>query len=302
MVENNGGYMEFKVKTDDLTREYFDSILISTRYLDSDLPSLDMELWGEQFSTPIMTAALSHLHNICDDAMAEFARGAKDAGAVHFVGMTEEDELEGILATGAKTVKIVKPHEKDEKVLEKITHAVSHGAFAVGMDIDHAISWDGKYDVVCGLPMKPTTSEKLAEYVKMSDKPFVVKGVLSPEDAEKCVKAGASGIVVSHHHGIMDYMVPPLMVLPEIVKAVDGQAKIFVDCGIVRGADAFKALALGADAVCVGRALMDPLKEGAKGVTEHIAAMNRELSVIMARTGAKNIKEIDPSVLRFRAF
>ncbi|MCQ2493211.1 MAG: alpha-hydroxy-acid oxidizing protein [Lachnospiraceae bacterium] len=294
--------MGYTAKTDELTREYFDSILISTRYLDSDLPSLDMELWGENFKTPVMTAALSHLHNICDNAMAEFAKGAKDAGAVNFVGMTEEDELEGMLATGARTVKIVKPHEKDEKVREKIEHATTHGAFAVGMDIDHAISWEGKYDVVCGFPMKPTTTAKLSEYVKMTDRPFVVKGVLSTADAEKCVEAGAAGIVVSHHHGIMDYMVPPLMVLPEIVKAVDGQLKIFVDCGIERGADVFKALALGADAVCVGRALMDPLKNGAKGVTEQIEVINRELKVIMARTGAKSLKEIDPSVLKFRAF
>ena len=297
------GYtMNYTVKTDELTREYFDSILISTRYLDSDLPNLEMELFGEKFKTPVMTAALSHLHKICDNAMEEIAIGAKNAGAVHFVGMTEEDELAGIISTGARTVKIVKPHEKDEMVKFKIDHAVKCGAFAVGMDIDHAISWEGKYDNVMGLPMKPTTSEKLAEYVKMSDRPFIVKGVLSPEDAAKCVEAGASGIVVSHHHGIMDYMVPPLMVLPEIVNAVDGQLKVFVDCGITRGADVFKALALGADAVCVGRALMDPLKEGAKGVTNQIEAINRELSVIMARTGAKNFKEIDPSVLRFRAF
>jgi len=294
--------MGYTAKTDDLTREYFDSILISTRYLDSELPSLDMELFGEKFKTPVMTAALSHLHKICDNAMEEIAKGAKDAGAVHFVGMTEEDELEGIIGTGARTVKIVKPHEKDETVRFKLEHATKSGAFAVGMDIDHAFSWDGKYDVVCGLPMKPTTSEKLAEYIKMTDRPFVVKGVLGPKDATKCVEAGAAGIVVSHHHALMDYMVPPLMVLPEIVKAVDGRAKIFVDCGIVRGADVFKALALGADAVCVGRALMDPLKDGSKAVTTKIEEINRELSVIMARTGAKNLKEIDPSVLRFRAF
>jgi len=294
--------MGYTAKTDDLTREYFDSILISTRYLDSDLPSLDMELFGEKFKTPVMTAALSHLHKICDNAMEEIAKGARDAGAVHFVGMTEEDELEAIIGTGARTVKIVKPHEKDETVRFKLEHATKSGAFAVGMDIDHAFSWDGKYDVVCGLPMKPTTSEKLAEYIKMTDRPFVVKGVLGPKDAAKCVEAGAAGIVVSHHHALMDYMVPPLMMLPEIVKAVDGQAKIFVDCGVVRGADVFKALALGADAVCVGRTLMDPLKDGSRAVTIKIEEINRELSVIMARTGAKNLKEIDPSVLRFRAF
>ena len=56
-------------KTDEITREFFDSMLISPRYLDADLPSLEMELWGEKFKTPIMTAALSHLHNTCEDGI-----------------------------------------------------------------------------------------------------------------------------------------------------------------------------------------------------------------------------------------
>ena len=165
------------------------------------------------------------------------------------------------------------------------------------MDIDHAYSGDGKYDVVCGLPMKPKSLREMKEFVQAASVPFVVKGVLSVADAEKCVEAGAKAIIVSHHHGIMPYSVPPLMVLPEIVNAVGGQLKIFVDCGIESGMDVFKALALGADAVCVGRALMDPLKEGAQGVQKRILAMNNELMSIMARTGAKDIDSIDAGVI-----
>ena len=187
-------------------------------------------------------------------------------------------------------------------ILRKIEHAVSHGAIAVGMDIDHAISWNGDYDNVFGLPMRPKTTAQLSEYVKAAGVPFVVKGVLSASDAEKSVEAGAAAVLVSHHHGIMDCMVPPLMILPEIVEAVNGQAKIIVDCGIECGMDVFKALALGADAVGVGRNLMEPLKAGASGVTDRIDAINRELSTVMARTGAKTIKDIDPSVIRYRAF
>lgn len=295
--------MGYAKKSDEITRDYFDSILISTRYIDSDIPDTSMELFGVNFDTPVMTAALSHLHKICDNAMCEYALGAKEAGTVNFVGMTEDDELEAILKTGAKTVKIVKPHEKDEEVFRKISHAVDNGAFAVGMDIDHAISRDGKYDICMGLPMRPKTLLQMESFVKAAGEvPFVVKGVLSPEDAEKSVKAGAKAVLVSHHHGMMDYMVPPLMVLPEIVRAVDGRAKIIVDCGIESGADVFKALALGADAVCVGRALMDPLKDGARGVSAKISQITAELSTVMARTGAKSIAEIDPEVLRFRYF
>ena len=101
--------------------------------------------------------------------------------------------------------------------------------------------------------MHTKTASQLKEYVAASKCPFIVKGVLSAQDAEKCVEAGVSGIVVSHHHGIMPYAVPPLMILPEIVKVTKHRIPVFVDCGIESGADVFKALALGADAVCVGR-------------------------------------------------
>lgn len=282
-----------------LTRDYFDNILLETRYIDSKLPSTKLKLWGEEFDTPIMTAALSHLHHLCDNAMVEFAKGAKLANAVNFVGMGEDDELEAMLAAGAKTIKIVKPHEDNKTVIHKLTHAASHGAFAVGMDIDHAYNARGGYDVVCGLPMKPKSLEEMKEFVNATDLPFVVKGVLSVQDAIKSVEAGAKGIIVSHHHGIMPYSIPPLMALPKIKEAVGDSVTIIVDCGIESGVDVFKALALGADAVCVGRALMDSLKGGAKEMADKIIDMNNELAAIMARTGSSSLNKIDSSVLHF---
>ena len=288
-------------KTDEITREYFNSLLITPQYLDSDLADTKISMFGRNYNTPIMTAALSHLKS-CDNAMVEFGKGAKLAEAMHFVGMGEDSELEDIIATGADTVKIIKPHADDAEVFRRIDHAVSHGAIAVGMDIDHSFSWNGEYDNVLGLPMKPKSTKQISEFVSAAKVPFIVKGVLSAKDAEKCVEAGAAAIIVSHHHGIMDCMVPPLMVLPEIVNAVNGQVKIIVDCCVENGMDVFKALALGADGVGVGRALMDPLKDGAKGVADKIDQMNRELITVMSRTGAKTVADIDPSVIRYRAF
>lgn len=84
-----------------ITRDYFDSLLLETRYWDSDLPSTHMELFGSAFETPIMTAALSHLHGVCENGMVAIAEGAAAAGAVHWAGMTEEDELEDIISTDA---------------------------------------------------------------------------------------------------------------------------------------------------------------------------------------------------------
>ena len=88
------------------------------------------------------------------------------------------------------------------------------------------------------------------------------------------------------------------MVLPEIKKAVGDSLKIFVDCRIDTGADAYKALALGADAVSVGRAMMQPLvKEGAEGVEKLLRQMKDELSMLMAFTGCKTLADIEPSAL-----
>lgn len=285
-----------------ITREYFDSILLEARYWDSGLPSAEMTLFGERFSTPVMTAALSHLDNVCPGGAVKMASGAFDAGAVHWTGMGEAEELEAIVETGARTVKIIKPHADDAVIFEKIEHANRIGAFAVGMDIDHCFNSRGGYDVVTGLPMRAKTSEQLRTYVAASRRPFVVKGVLSAKDAEKCAEAGAAGIVVSHHHGIFPYAVPPLMMLPEIIRATEHRIPVFVDCGVESGADVFKALALGADAVCVGRHLMPCLKKDDGAVAARITEITQELMSLMARTGASTLSEIDPGVLHFRAF
>ena len=266
-----------------ITREYFDSLLIEMRHIDSVIPATTLELYGETFSTPVMTAALSHLDNSRPNGTVEMAKGVYAANAIMWTGMGEEDELESIIATGARTVKIIKPHADNDVIFRKIEHAEKCGALAVGMDIDHAFDRRGKFDNVLGLPMSGKTLDEIKSFIRSTKLPFIIKGVLSEQDAAKCVEAGARGIVVSHHHGIMDYAVPPLMILPNISEVIGGSIPIFVDCGVSSGIDVFKALALGADAVCVGRTLMDALKEdGADGVKRKIEAMTEELSGVMA--------------------
>jgi len=284
-----------------ITRKYLDSILIEERLIDSGIPSTKIELFGETYETPIMTPAFSHLHVFAperEDGMCEYARGAKNIGALNWVGMSENEEFGRIAATGVRTVRIVKPYADRDKILDQFAFAESVGAVAVGIDIDHSYSGKGGYDLVQGEKMTGLSSADLRELVSSTKLPVVIKGVLSVQDAVKCAENGVQGILVSHHHGRMPFAIPPLMVLPEIVKAVGGRMKIFVDCSIDTGADAYKALALGADAVAVGRALMQPIiDEGALGVEKYMRRMNDELSMIMAFTGCKTVQDIEPTAL-----
>lgn len=281
-----------------LTERYFEKILVETRYLDALVPDTSVELFGKTFATPVMTAALSHIPGKDGDGMVQMAQGAAEAGALTWVGMTTLEQYGEIAQTGAPLVRIIKPYKDEREIFSRIEQAEEEGAVAVGMDIDHSFNKRGQPDSVLGMPMSPKTTKDIASYCKRTKLPFLLKGVLSAQDAQKCLDAGVGGILVSHHHGIMASAVPALLVLPEIVKTVQGKIPIFVDGSFENGMDVFKALALGADAVCVGRALMSPIQQqGAEGCRQTIQDITDELAAAMARTGSRDIKHIDPSLL-----
>ncbi|NLJ95854.1 MAG: alpha-hydroxy-acid oxidizing protein [Clostridiales bacterium] len=284
-----------------ITREYFDSLLVEMRHIDAVIPSTKLELYGETFDTPIMMAALSHLDNVRENGMVEMAKGAHAANAVNWAGMGDEAEISAITATGARTINIIKPYADNDYILRRIEHAERCGVMALGMDVDHSFGGNGRYDLVLGEEMKAKSLNELKEFINSTKLPFIIKGVLSEQDAYKALEAGAKGIVVSHHHGIMNYAVPPLYILPSIAKVINHQIPIFVDCGIISGMDVFKALALGADAVSAGRVIMEPLKKnGSEGVKDQIIKMTEELAGVMARTCSRDLKNIDPAVIWHR--
>ena len=291
--------MERIHSSDEITKRYMDSLLLEVRHIGSVLADTSFPLWGHTFSTPVMTGALSHLHRVHEGGMAEMARGAARANAVMFSGMGGDDEVKAICDTGAKLVKIIKTYKDRDLILHRIQNAESCGAISVGMDIDHAFERRNGYDSVDGMEMRPITEEELAAFVRSTKLPFTIKGVLSVQDALLCKKAGVKAIVVSHHNGRLDYSVPPLMVLPEIRRAVGNEMKVFVDCGLESGTDIFKCLALGADACSVGRPLMESLRAGgAEKVAEHIRALTDDLRYTLSMTGSADIFSIDPSVVR----
>ena len=276
-----------------IARMYMDSLLVEGRIVGAERPDTTFRFLGGTFETPIMTAALSHLD------LVSMAEGAKQAGAFVSVGMGGNEELGRILATGAKVMKIIKPYADEREILSRLEYAEENGAAAVGMDVEHAVNAEDAEDsVVTGLPMKQPSLPELEKYIRHTKLPFFIKGALSAQDALRCRDLGAAGLILSHHNGLMRYAVPPVMILPEIRGAVGRDLLLIADGGMESGFDAFKALARGADAVTMGKALMGPLKEkGAEGVREALRKAAGQLQAMMIRTGTKDLRHMDPSVI-----
>ncbi len=285
----------------EITARYMDSILIKERLIDSVVADTSVELFGARFSSPVMTPAFSHLKEFNGrelTGLEEYSIAAKNFNILNFVGMMENDMFKRIVDTGAKTVRIVKPYLDNEKVRDQMKYAEDAGAFAIGMDIDHIFGNTG-LDVVVGEVMGEQTSDMMRSYIESTKLPFIVKGVLSEEEAVKCADLGAKAIIVSHHHGRLPYAVPPMMVLPGIKKALEGKdVKIIVDCGIASGSDVYKCIALGADAAAVGRSMLPSLEEGGvAGMEKFLKSVNDELRFVMSCTGFATVDAIDDSCL-----
>jgi isopentenyl diphosphate isomerase/L-lactate dehydrogenase-like FMN-dependent dehydrogenase len=145
------------------------------------------------------------------------------------------------------------------------------------------------------------TWETLRRLKNTTSMKILVKGIETPEDAELCVRYGADGAIVSNHGGRgTNSGRATIDSLPEVIRAVRGRIPILVDGGFRRGTDVFKALALGARAVCIGRPYMWGVAAfGQPGVETVLAIFRREFNLIMAECGKRSVAEIDGnSILR----
>lgn len=140
----------------------------------------------------------------------------------------------------------------------------------------------------------------LDRLIKTAKVPVLVKGILTAEDAALSVEHGAAGIVVSNHGGrYLEYAPSTIEMLPEIVDAVKGRLTIVIDSGFRRGTDVLKALAIGAQAVMVGRPVLWGLGAyGEAGATRALELLRQELALSMGLCGKPNIASIDRSVIR----
>lgn len=265
------------------------------------------EIFGRTYKAPIFAAPIGamklHYGDKYDDLEYNniLVPACADAGIAAFTGdgvnaAVMRGATEAIRAKDGKGIPTVKPWDVNT-LQEKLELIKASGSFAVAMDIDAA-----------GLPFLKNltppagskTTEELAEIVKAAGVPFILKGIMTVKGALKAKEAGASAIVVSNHGGrVLDQCPATAEVLEEIVQAVGKDMKIFVDGGLRSGVDIFKALALGADAVLIGRPYVTAVYGGgAEGVATYTEKLTTELADTMTMCGAHNLSKISREMVR----
>lgn len=301
-----GSGQAFKNNYDALNR-----ISLNMRTLhDMKKPDLTVEIFGEKLSMPVMSAATGGVTYNMGGKMKEeeyitaILGGCRDAGTLGMAADGIGDPVETFKrrmevlkgSFGGKGLVALKPRIQEE-IIKRVRLMEEAGAVAFAVDVDSA---GRAARALPGQTVEPKTLAQLRELVKASSLPFIVKGVMTVEEAQRAVDAGAKGIVVSSHGGrVLDYTPGVAEVLPEIAAKVKGQVVIFADGAVRRGTDVLKLLALGADACLVGRPLIRGAHgAGRAGVALMMNAFKQELTDAMVLTGTASLRKVSPSIIR----
>ena len=285
--------------------------LVSHLLSASKNPDTTCSIFGKTLSMPILIAPVSgYVHNGKIEGNPEekeyeylfsMTEGAAKAGTLVFTDDSGHAYMyEAGIAASKKYPKHVIPTikpRKNQKIIEKARLAEQSGAFAVANDVDAVTSANMRF---FGQPLEVERLKNLKCIINSIHLPFIVKGIMSPDEALLCLETGAKGIVVSNHGGrILDGMVSPLSVLPEISAVVKNRLTIFIDGGIRHGEDVLKALALGANAVLIGRpAAIANIGGGSKGVALLLNTLKQELQDAMTITGVPDLQHISSNILQ----
>ena len=274
---------------------------------DKKNPDMSIELFGQKLSMPVLAAPITGMETNLGGGMDEkdYAQavldGCIESGTLAMVGDGASPKkyligLEAIQSRGGLGIPIFKPREYNMEIVKRFKAAEDAGALAVGIDIDAA---SFKTMTMKGQAVGPKSVKELQELRSFLSVPFILKGIMNVESALAAMEAGADAIVVSNHGGrVMDTMPGTADVLPEIANAVAGRVKILVDGGIREGIDILKMLALGADAVMIGRPVcIAAFGAGQEGVSFYLNQKKDELAKAMVLTGCASIDQIDPSII-----
>lgn len=268
------------------------STSVSLFGLDLDIPVIAAPVGGVSFNMGGKITEKEYISSVLAGCVEKGIIGSTGDGVPDFI---HEEGFAAIAELGGKGIPFIKPWE-DKELFEKFEKAMKTGATICGMDIDAAGLVTLKK---MGRTITPKSRNKLAEIIKEVPMKFIVKGIMTPDQAKIAVDVGAAGIVCSNHGGrVLDHTPGVADVLPAVSNAVEGQIPVLADGGVRSGADVLKMLALGADAVMIGRpfsvAAVGGLKEG---VCLFLDQMKTQLVQAMVMTGTREAGKADPGIL-----
>jgi len=326
----HGGEGEFTLRRN---REAYDWVeLVPKGVVDVSSVQTATEILGTRMAFPIMTSPTSGHIQLHRDAEAGTYRGSQAASNTPYI-VSDGSSLPKAKIAAAATSPLwfqlypIKDMDATKAWMENVQ---ALGGKAVVMTVDQQAAYYERttHDVhlMSSGPVRPPAGPsgsgnaptsgprayrvperrlwynwKYAEQVKSMLKiPLFAKGILTAEDAKLCIEHGFDGVYVSNHGGrSCDYVPSTLEVLPEIVDAVQGRVPVLFDSGVRCGSDILKALALGANAVCVGRGARWGLAAyGAPGVTRIHEILQGELVMAMAQTGRPTLASIDRTLVK----
>jgi 4-hydroxymandelate oxidase len=310
--------------TSDRNRKVFEEVSLMPRPL-SDVRggNTHIELFGQSFGHPIILAPLAYQRLFHADGETASVMASVAQGGQMVVSSLASQPLEAIIEAADRALWFQLYWQTDrDSTLRLVKRALNAGYSAIMFTVDAPVKQaaialpkevsavnletpialaqqiTGESIVFDGWMQQAPGWDDLMWLRDQINVPLIIKGIMHPEDAERAVNLGCDGIVVSNHGGrVLDGVPASLNKLPEITRVISGKAKILFDSGIRNGQDVFKALALGADAVMVGRPYIWGLASGgALGVAHVIRLMRDELEMTMALSGAKNMQAIKNGV------
>ncbi|KHG00838.1 Peroxisomal [Gossypium arboreum] len=311
-------------------RNAFSRILFRPRIL-IDVSKINMmtTILGFRISMPIMVAPTAMQKMAHPEGECATARAASDAGTIMTLSTYANSSVEEVASTrsGIRFFQLY-VHKDRNLVAQLVRRAERAGFKAIALTADTPRLGRREADIKNRFNLPPyltlnnfegldlgkidkTDDSGLASYAAnqidqslswkdvkwlqtITSLPILVKGVLTAEDTKLAIEAGAAGIIVSNHGARqLDYVPATIMALEEVVKAAQGKVPVFLDGGVRRGTDVFKALALGASGVFIGRPVVFALAvDGEAGVRKVLQMLHDELELTMALSGCRSLKEI----------
>jgi 4-hydroxymandelate oxidase len=280
-------------------RAALDEMRLRTRLIHRiNVVDTSLEVLGVSAKTPVFAAPIAG--SAVD--YQEVIKGCQEQQTLCFIGYPQpHNTIKAFAQIPEKKIAwIIKPLQDFEELKKCFRIAEEAGCFAVGIDVDSAAGLQQyTHSSTWRLDWSFKSMKELQTIREWTTLPFVIKGILSVEDAELCVAAGVDALIISNHAGhALDCTQSAVDVLPKIVNTVGQKVEVLMDGGIRHGTDILKALALGAKGVLVGRPTIWGYNAGgAAGVAKLFKLLTLELARAMQLTGVSDVKDVPMSIL-----